>query len=93
MEVIEDKAVLLAIPEHLTPHITECIDRSEVISTRDGLSELLVYWGIDEMLTLNKLIKFKENLPSPMARDYSWPGMFTPFDHQRITAEFRNICN
>ena len=91
MEVIEDKAVLLAVPEHLTPQITEHIEQSEVISTRDGLSELLVYWGIDEMLTLNKLVKLKENLPSPMARDYSWPGMFTPFDHQKTTAEFLSI--
>jgi len=91
MEVINNKALMLAVPEHLTPQITEHIEQSEVISTRDGLSELLVYWGIDEMLALNKLVKPKENLPSPMARDYSWPGMFTPFDHQRVTAEFLSI--
>jgi len=91
MEVINNKALMLAVPEHLTPHITDRIDQSEVVDTRDGLSELLVYWGIDEMLTLNKLIKFKENLPSPMGRDYSWPGMFEPFDHQRVTAEFLSI--
>ena len=59
MEVIEDKALMLAVPEHLTPYITESIDKSEVIDTHDGLSELLVHWGIHEMLTLNKLIKFK----------------------------------
>ena len=91
MEVIEDKALMLAVPEHLTARITESINKSEIVKTYDGLSQVLVHWGIDEMLTLNKLIKFKDNLPSPMARDYSWPGMFKPFDHQRVTAEFLSI--
>ena len=40
MEVINNKALMLAVPEHLTPHITDRIDQSEVVDTRDGLSEL-----------------------------------------------------
>jgi SNF2 family DNA or RNA helicase len=28
------------------------------------------------------------NVPSPMLRDYKYPGLYKPFEHQRTTAEF-----
>ena len=30
-------------------------------------------------------------MPSPISRDYNYPGIYKPFDHQRITAEFLSI--
>jgi SNF2 family DNA or RNA helicase len=43
------------------------------------------------MTRLNQLIAFRNNLPSPIVRDYDWPGIYKPFDHQRITSEFLSI--
>jgi SNF2 family DNA or RNA helicase len=36
-------------------------------------------------------MRFKKNLPSPITRDYEWCGLYKPFDHQRVTAEFLSI--
>jgi SNF2 family DNA or RNA helicase len=43
------------------------------------------------MTRLNQLVSFRTNLPSPISRDYKWPGIYKPFDHQRVTAEFLSI--
>jgi SNF2 family DNA or RNA helicase len=43
------------------------------------------------MTRLNELVAFRNNLPSPIVRDYKWPGLFTPFDHQKVTSEFLSI--
>lgn len=91
MEIIENTAVKFTVPDHIVPHITDSIEKSEVLSKRGNLSDMLVYWGLEEMTKLNQLISFRTNLPSPISRDYEWPGLYTPFDHQRTTAEFLSI--
>ena len=91
MEVIHDKALKLLLPENSATLVTDHIEKSEILDTKDELSSLVVYWGLDEMTQLNKLIRFKNNLPSPITRDYAWPGLFKPFDHQRVTSEFLSI--
>ena len=91
MEIIDDIAVKISVPEHIVPHITDNIEKSEVVEWRGNIADMVVYWGLDEMTRLNQLISFKTNLPSPIVRDYKWPGMYTPFDHQRVTAEFLSI--
>ena len=91
MELIGEKAIKLALPKHLGELVTSHIAQSEIIDTADGISNLAVYWGLDEMTKLNKLIRLKSNLPSPIRRDYSYPGLYKPFDHQAATAEFLSI--
>ena len=91
MEIIDNVAVKISVPEHIVPHITDNIEKSEVVEWRGNIADMVVYWGLDEMTRLNQLISFKSNLPSPIVRDYKWPGMYTPFDHQRVTAEFLSI--
>jgi len=91
MEIIENTALKLTLPEHIVPHVVDNIEKSEVVETRGNISDVVVYWGVDEMIKLNQLIKFKNNLPSPISRDYNWPGLYKPFDHQRTTAEFLSI--
>lgn len=91
MEILDNQAVKLTIPEHLAPHIVDNIDKAEVLERRGNLTDVLVYWGLDEMTRLNQIVSFRNNLPSPIVRDYKWPGLYTPFDHQRITAEFLSI--
>lgn len=91
MELVGEKAVKLMLPEHLGKLVTDTIPQSEILNTEDERSSVVVYWGLDEMTQINKLIRLKNNLPSPMRRDYSYPGLYKPFDHQAVTAEFLSI--
>ena len=91
MEIINNQAVKLTVPEHIVPTIIDNIQKSEVLERRGNIADVLVYWGIDEMTRLNELVSFRNNLPSPITRDYKWPGLFTPFDHQKVTSEFLSI--
>ena len=91
MEVVNNSALRITVPDHIASAITNSIEKSKILNTRGNLIDLLVYWGIEEMSQLNKLVKFKSNLPSPMVRDYNWPGLYKPFDHQKTTSEFLSI--
>lgn len=91
MEILNNQAVKLTVPEHIVSHITDNIEKSEVLERKGNLADVLVYWGLDEMTRLNSLISFRNNLPSPIVRDYNWPGLYEPFNHQRVTAEFLSI--
>jgi SNF2 family DNA or RNA helicase len=91
MEIIQNQAVKITVSEHIAPHITKNIKKSEVLQYRDNLAEMLVYWGVPEMTKLHQIVNFKETLPSPIKRDYNYPGLYKPFDHQRVTAEFLSV--
>jgi hypothetical protein len=85
MEIIDNTAVKLTVPEHIVSHITSNIEKCEVLEHKGNLTDLVVFWGVDEMTRLNQLISFRNNLPSPIVRDYDWPGIYKPFEHQRVT--------
>ena len=91
MEIIQNTALKFTVPEHIVPHITKNIEKSEVVEWRGNLADMVVFWGIPEMTRLNQLVSFRNNLPSPIARDYKYPGLYKPFNHQRTTAEFLSI--
>jgi SNF2 family DNA or RNA helicase len=91
MEIIQNTALKFTVPEHIVPHITQNIEKSEIVEWRGNLADMVVFWGIPEMTRLNQLVSFRNNLPSPIKRDYNYPGLYKPFDHQRTTAEFLSI--
>ena len=91
MEIIENTAVKITVPEHIVPHITSNIEKAEVVEWKGNLADMVVFWGLPEMTKLNQLVSFRTNLPSPISRDYQYPGLYKPFDHQRTTAEFLSI--
>jgi SNF2 family DNA or RNA helicase len=91
VEIVQDQAVRLLCPHDFAQAVAQYIPRSEIIGTRGSDSELLVYWGLDEMQSLARIAPLHYKLPSPIERDYKWPGMFTPFDHQRDTARFLTL--
>ena len=91
MEIIQNTALKLLVPDQIVSHITDNIEKAEVVSRANNLSEVMVYWGVQEMTKLNQLIAFRKNLPSPIERDYKYPGLYKPFDHQKTTAEFLSI--
>lgn len=91
MEVLDNTALKLTVPEYMVPHIQQKIDKFEVVGQKGNLSEVVIYWGVQEMTRLNQLVSFRKPLPSPITRDYDWPGVFEPFDHQKTTSEFLSI--
>lgn len=91
MEIIDNTALKLTVPEHIAPHITSNIEKSEVISRNGNLTEMVVYWDVPEMTKLNQIVSFRNNLPSPIQKEYTYPGLYKPFDHQKVTAEFLSI--
>lgn len=72
------------------PHkITAVIPKSKVLAENNGVYEVLVHWGLDEVQVLRNLGVKK--VPSPIIANYDWPGMYTPFNHQRVTAAFLTL--
>lgn len=83
MEVINNKALLLRLKE---PHrVTAVIPKSKVV----GQNQVVVHWGLDEAQVLKNL-RIKD-VPSPILRDYDWPGLHKPFDHQKTSASFLTL--
>ena len=66
--------------------ITALIPKSKVVDSKDGVDRIVVNWDYDESRLLRNL--GVRNVPSPIIGRYEWPGMYTPFDHQRDTAAF-----
>jgi SNF2 family DNA or RNA helicase len=85
IQVIQDKALLLSAAPTLAQQITALIPKSRAIEN----NQVLVNWGFDEVQLLRNL-GIKE-APSPILGRYAWPGIYTPFDHQRTTAEFLTL--
>ena len=88
MDIVADnKALLLRLkrPER----VTSVIPKSQIISEKDGVSEVVVKWGLDEARVLKNL--GLKDVPSPIEKHYDWPGMFKPFAHQTKTASFLTL--
>jgi SNF2 family DNA or RNA helicase len=85
MVVVENTAVHLSIPSGDLKYIVGYIDKCEVIKDDGVDAELLVYWGLPEM---QRLVKVYGDAPSPMTKEYEWPGLYTPFKHQETTASY-----
>lgn len=84
MEIINNKALQFVTRKH--EQIKALIPRSEVMETRGDKAKMLVYWGLEEAQILRNIgIK---SVPHPILGRYRWPGIYTPFDHQRTTAAF-----
>jgi SNF2 family DNA or RNA helicase len=87
MEIVQDRALLFNTRKGA--QITALIPKSKVVESHAGVDRVLVHWDFDEVQLLRNLgIK---NVPSPILSRYKWPGMYTPFDHQRTTAEFLTL--
>jgi SNF2 family DNA or RNA helicase len=87
MEILNNKAIVITTRR---PNlVTECIRKSEIVETNGDLHKVAVHWGLDEAQALNKL-KIKK-VPSPILRDYKWPGLHKPMEHQKDTANFLTL--
>lgn len=83
MEIIEDKALLLRTRN---PHKFNVIPKHKVVGEENGIYEVAVYWGLDEVRVLKNL--GVKNVPSPITRRYTWAGRYKPMQHQIETSAF-----
>ena len=91
MELIDNKALKITVPNEVVDRIKAFVKKTKVLETRENLSDLLIHWGPDELTQLNSIVTFKNDLPSPITKDYKYTGRWVPFDHQKVTSEFLSI--
>ena len=89
MEIVENEVVKFSVPSDKANLITNYLEKSQVLSDDGKNAKLLVYWGIEEMQRVAKV--YGDKVPSPIQKDYKWPGMYTPFKHQETTAAFLTL--
>lgn len=87
MEILKDKVLL--IRTRYPERITETVNGSKKLGAAEDISVVAVDWDLSTAQSLAKL-KFK-NVPSPINRDYDWPGQFKPMQHQKDTAAFLTL--
>ena len=85
MQIVDGKALRVRVrsPERFTAVLPKSHYEGEVAP---GIHEILVHWGFDEALVLKNM--GVKGVPSPINKNYNWPGLYTPMQHQRETAEF-----
>jgi len=97
MQIIDDTVLQFALPHELADDVYGCIDKCEIHKSCDHDKDLLLYWGQEETQRLAHICDAAfphpgvMKIPSPMVRDYKWPGIYKPFDHQKDTAAFLSI--
>ncbi len=90
MELIEQEALRLTVRSDFVPYITNYLEKSEVLGDNGETADIVVYWGIKEMQHIARFYS-ELKLPSPILKEYDWPGLFTPFIHQKTTAAFLSL--
>jgi SNF2 family DNA or RNA helicase len=91
MQIVDNTVLMLSCPSNVAQTIRGFIDKSHIVRDTDGVAEIAMHWGIDEVQRLARIAPVSIKIPSPIERDYQWPGMFQPFDHQRDTARFLTL--
>ena len=92
LSVIDDTVLDFPLPLSLRERVLNSIEKSE----QNGFRTLL-YWGHQEVTKATAIIDSERpndhlpELPSPMIRDYAWPGLYKPCEHQKTTASFLSV--
>ena len=86
MQIIDNKALVLRTRD---PNKYAIIPKSQVVNETNGIYEIAVRWGLDEVRVLRNL--GVRNVPSPITAKYDWPGRFNPMSHQVETAAFLTL--
>ena len=88
MRVVQDTAVHMVIPSEDLQFLLGHLDRVEVLSDTNGQASVMVYWGMEEM---QRLVRLYGDAPNPMLKNYDWPGLYSPFAHQKVTSSFLSL--
>jgi SNF2 family DNA or RNA helicase len=96
MQIVNNAALKLQLPPSITNVVLNKIEKSALIN-EGSAKKLLVNWEHNEAELLATCLDSEQpnptlpQVPSPMLRDYDWPGLYTPFDHQKVTASYVSI--
>ena len=74
MEIVDNSAVRIQCPSRVAKMIESYIEKSEVLDTTDNVSDVIVYWGLDEMQRLARIFPSNAKVPSPMSEITSGLG-------------------
>ena len=97
MNIVENQALQFSIPYNLADELYETIEKCEIVSSSNDTKEVLLYWDQPELADAAFILDSAQpnntlpKLPSPILRDYDWPGIYRPFEHQKDTASFLSI--
>lgn len=97
MEIVEDIGLKVSLPYWLADEAYTRIEKCEILKSGEEEKELVVYWGHEEAKMLAYVTDLEQpnislgHIPSPIIRDYSWPGIYKPFKHQIDTASFLSL--
>jgi hypothetical protein len=84
MKLVDSSAVQVSVPSNIADEILNNVERS----ARVGGGDVLFYWDYDEVNTVVRIVDMYQpnsslpDIPSPILRDYDWPGIFKPFNHR-----------
>ena len=87
MEIVDNK--VLVVRTRNPGRITTAIKKSAEVEQQGDVTAVAVHWGLKEAQALMTLGMKK--VPSPIERDYDWPGIYSPMQHQRDTAGFLTL--
>lgn len=87
MELVQNRAI--KVKTHSPQLITDKIKKSKIFRQEGDIYEVLVKWDLENSQRLANM--GYDQTVSTIERDYDYPGMFKPFDHQRKTASFLTL--
>jgi SNF2 family DNA or RNA helicase len=90
MDIVQDAALRFRCDLESAEYVKQYIEHSAVLGVHGSSVDIMVKWDLPETQVLAKLFP-DTKIPSPIERDYQWPGMYTPFLHQRDTARFLTL--
>lgn len=97
MNIIDNVALNATLPTQFADQILDSVGESELINDHGVRKDIAVYWGYEEAATMAGILDSGQpnltipSVPSPMLRDYEWPGLRKPFQHQKETASFLSL--
>lgn len=97
MNIVENTALQFSIPAKLADALYHGIEKCEYVNTSGDKKEMVLYWEHQEASTAANILDTAQpdsslpKIPSPIMRDYAWPGIMTPFEHQKETASFLSL--
>ena len=83
MEILENRILTFRTRQ---PEKYSIIPKCAAIGENNGIYEMAVAWGYEEARILKNL--GVKDVPSPIKREYNWPGLYKPMEHQIETAGF-----
>jgi len=86
MQIVDNKALVLRTRN---PDKYKVIPRMAVVGESEGIYEVAVKWGLDEVAVLRNL--GVRDVPSPIIARYNWPGRYKPVGGTRLKTGFHSL--